>query len=774
MIQIVSVQSQKQFDRIKAIFDEAIEIDSKIKRDAFVDDACSNLDDCIKREVQSLLQQHDESDDGFLEEPALGTAFDLDQFKPADCAAQEWSEEEALAQLPDDRLIDDKYHVENVIAIGGMGIVYEATQHSPNRTVALKMLKQGIITRSTQQRFKYEAETLARLHHPNIAQVYDAGMHYLDSVRTGDHGVPWFAMELVHEALPITDYAESHSLSLLDRLRLSLNVCDAIQHGHQHGIIHRDIKPANILVDGDGHVKIIDFGVARITDSDIAVTTMHTDIGQLIGTVQYMSPEQCDGNPGEIDTRTDVYSLGLVLYELLTGERPYDTGSQSVVQAIRTVQDSIPARLSTISRKLRGSVETIVFKAMEKDKARRYPSVGELRDDIERYLNREPIRARKPNAWARTTAWMGRHPLVTTSSAAVSLAVLILGISLALIWWGRRQPFDFNIAPDGSTAHLVSMIGDPLATFGQPGVGSNNGSATANVLAKVIYDPNPLDIHRAAMLCVKKGERSTYQQLWVCDLNDIDHPLWQTKPDKPYNPPAYPAQWNAPEKTTNEFLVERFIVADVLPDPNGAREDEIVISHMHAQSSANVIRIYDFAGHVQFEAWHVGYIRDILWLGEAGLLICVGDRHGKFEVEPFGYRQDGSYWPRVVFALKPQRGLFMTGWLNEQGWPEEQRTDLNVQHVLAWYKTLRPLEVSHEFTSQALRHVGRGGENSRISHNFQSNDYGGFTLSINLDGTLEGFVPNDGFHIPENPFEGIEPTLTDWPPPMPESTSDHQ
>ena len=186
------------------------------------------------------------------------------------------------------------FHVKRIIATGGMGIVYEATQTNPRRTIALKIMKRGITSRSALRRFQYEAQILARLRHPGIAEIYQAGIHEDEIPGYGKIEEPFFAMEYIPNAKTIVEYANVNNLSIRERLELFTKVCEAIHHGHQKGIIHRDLKPSNILVDSSGQPKVIDFGVARSTDSDMAVTTLQTDVGKLIGTLQYMSPEQCD------------------------------------------------------------------------------------------------------------------------------------------------------------------------------------------------------------------------------------------------------------------------------------------------------------------------------------------------------------------------------------------------------------------------------------------------------------------------------------------------
>ena len=258
------------------------------------------------------------------------------------------------------------YRIKSVIAAGGMGTVYEATQEHPRRTVAVKVMNQGITSRTALRRFEYEAQLLARLRHQGIAQIYEAGTH-----DDGHGGVPFFAMEYIPNAKPITKYANEKKLGTRERLRLLIQVCDAVHHGHQKGIIHRDLKPSNILVDSQGQVKVIDFGVARSTDSDLAVTTLQTDVGQLIGTLQYMSPEQCEADPHDIDTRSDVYALGVVCYELLCGRLPYDISRVAMHQATRVIREQQPTKLSTLKRTLRGDVETVALKALEKDRERR-------------------------------------------------------------------------------------------------------------------------------------------------------------------------------------------------------------------------------------------------------------------------------------------------------------------------------------------------------------------------------------------------------------------
>ncbi len=341
------------------------------------------------------------------------------------------------------------YHLKRIIASGGMGTVYEAVQENPRRSVALKVMRAGITSKSALRRFEYESQILARLRHAHIAQVYEAGMH-----RDGGQTVPFFAMEYIPSALPIHKYVKAKKLGTRERLQLFLQVTAAVHHGHQKGVIHRDLKPGNILVDPDGQVKIIDFGVARATDSDMALTTMQTDVGQLLGTLQYMSPEQCAADPHDLDVRSDVYALGVVLYELLCDRLPYDLTATAVFEATRIIRESPPKRPSGISRTLRGDIETITLKALEKDRARRYQSAEELGADIARYLGGEPISARPPSVWYGLWKWT-RKRRVAVGVAAVLVPAMATAAYFNRQWReADRLAAERKAQADGSWAML--------------------------------------------------------------------------------------------------------------------------------------------------------------------------------------------------------------------------------------------------------------------------------------------------------------------------------
>ena len=326
------------------------------------------------------------------------------------------------------------YHVIGTVGQGGMGTVWRAVQLSTRRDVALKVLTAaGFASRKARLRFNREVELTARLEHPNIARIYDSGVHY---------SLYFYAMELVRgpgdrKALPLTEHAEDNKLSVRQRLELLATVADAVHYAHQKGVIHRDLKPANVLVDESGRPKVLDFGVARATD--ITGGTTHADVGQLIGTLSYMSPEQTTGDPAQLDTRSDVYALGVIGYELLSGRLPCAGAGVSAAEAVRLIREQEPSRLGTLDKGLRGDVETIIDKALAKERERRYQSAAELASDVQRYLNDEPIAARPRSARYQLVKFARRNKLVVAGAAA---AVLSLVIGTVATTWAAVRAFE--------------------------------------------------------------------------------------------------------------------------------------------------------------------------------------------------------------------------------------------------------------------------------------------------------------------------------------------
>jgi len=305
------------------------------------------------------------------------------------------------------------FRILGVLGTGGMGTVYAAEQENPKRTVALKVIRAEVASDNAMRRFAREAEALGRLQHPGIARIYAAG--------TAD-GLPYFVMELVR-GTPLTTYARTECRDIADRLELFARVCDAVQYAHQQGVIHRDLKPANILVDETGQPKTLDFGVARLTESENP-QTLKTDVGVVVGTLQYMSPEQVAGDSMDIDTRSDIYALGVILYELLAEQLPYSWKAGGIAAAAQTIIMTEPTLLGSINRRYRGDIETIAAKALEKEKARRYASAAALASDVRHYLRDEPISARPVSAAYQLQKLMRRHRAAFVGLGIAALALV--------------------------------------------------------------------------------------------------------------------------------------------------------------------------------------------------------------------------------------------------------------------------------------------------------------------------------------------------------------
>jgi serine/threonine protein kinase len=345
--------------------------------------------------------------------------------------------------------IIDSYHLLQLIGEGGMGQVWLAEQTQPvQRRVAIKLIKAGMDTHEVVVRFESERQALALMDHPSIAKVFDAG--------STPEGRPYFVMEYV-SGLPITDYCDEHKLTMRQRMALFIPVCEGVQHAHQKAIIHRDLKPSNILiteVDGKPMPRIIDFGIAKATSQPLTPETMFTRAGSVLGTLGYMSPEQAGSGGEDIDTRSDVYSLGVVLYELLAGALPLDFKKLAYDVALRKLRDQDAPRPSTrvrtqgdnstttamnrgadvptLTRQLRGDPDSITLKALEKDRRQRYGSPSELAADIARYLRNEPVTAHPPSAAYRTRKYIRRHRVGVALASAAVLLLVCFAIAQAL------------------------------------------------------------------------------------------------------------------------------------------------------------------------------------------------------------------------------------------------------------------------------------------------------------------------------------------------------
>jgi serine/threonine protein kinase len=427
----LSPPSYRVDERARELFAQALEL-VESARSAFLSRACSG-DEGLRRQLLQLLAAHDEADRTLVE-----------------------------AELPAGERAGDRigcYKLLQRIGEGGFGVVWMAEQEEPvRRKVALKVLKPGMDTAQVIGRFEAERQALAMMDHPNIARVFDAG--------AAPHGRPYFVMELVR-GVPITQYCDQAELSAGERLALFADVCRAVQHAHQKGVIHRDIKPSNVLVtlhDGVATPKVIDFGIAKATSAALTERTVFTEFRQMLGTPEYMAPEQAALSNLDVDTRADVYSLGVLLYELLTGTRPFrleELLRVGYVELLRTIQQVDPpkpsTRVSTLGEQavavarqrrmqpralvasMRGDLDWIVMKALEKERGRRYESAAALAEDVQRHLRHEPVLAGPPGRAYRLRKYVRRNRLAVTAAVAVAVALLAGAVASGLGFLAARQ-----------------------------------------------------------------------------------------------------------------------------------------------------------------------------------------------------------------------------------------------------------------------------------------------------------------------------------------------
>ena len=453
--------------REEAIFDAALALPPE-QRKAYLDRACGD-DATLRNHLEVLMRSHERSS-GFLE-PAVS---------PATAGTM-------VVSIPPSEQPGDvigPYKIREKLGEGGCGVVYVAEQLEPvRRRVAIKVIKLGMDTRSVIARFEAERQALAMMDHPNIAKVLDAG-----STETGR---PYFVMELVR-GIRITDYCDQNQLNTRQRLELFIQVCHAVQHAHQKGIIHRDIKPSNILVtlhDGVPVPKVIDFGIAKATEGRLTDLTVYTELRQFIGTPAYMSPEQAEMSGLDIDTRSDIYSLGVLLYELLIGRTPFD--AEELIQSgldemRRTIREKEPVRPSTrlstmlqadltaVAKRqsaeppklvhfIRGDLDWIVMKSLEKDRTRRFESASGLALDVQRFLKNEPIEARPPSGLYRFQKLVRRNKALFGGVAAV-VGALILGLGMSLyLFIQERHALRRAIAAERRQAELREQAEKGLA-----------------------------------------------------------------------------------------------------------------------------------------------------------------------------------------------------------------------------------------------------------------------------------------------------------------------
>lgn len=386
--------SSDRYRLVESVYQRAADVPRE-HRAAFLQTACGG-DDQLRAEVESLLSHLEAAPARYLETPVHDLAACVD-----------------AGPLPQ-RI--GGYSVVGLLGRGGMGTVYEAEQARPRRRVALKMIRRDALSDDALRRFRHEADALGQLRHPGIAQIYEFGVGDVWFGDVATHQQLFFAMELV-AGVSLADYAARHRLDRPTLLELIARVCDAVHHAHQKGVIHRDLKPSNIVVDERGQPKVLDFGVARMTRTNDQTLTNHTSPGALLGTLPYMSPEQFSGAGHAADTRSDVYALGVMAYEVLTGRLPFDVAGLPPAAAIKVLAETDARRAGLVRPDLRGDVESILAKTLERDPARRYASAAEMAADLRRHLRCEPISARPATALYQLRKFARRNRLLVGAGA---------------------------------------------------------------------------------------------------------------------------------------------------------------------------------------------------------------------------------------------------------------------------------------------------------------------------------------------------------------------
>jgi tetratricopeptide (TPR) repeat protein len=428
------IMDDTAFVRLAEIFEHARLLDLK-ERSVYLEQACVH-DPKLMAQVMTLLAQHDR--EGLLDDPIKVTASPNDPMP------------ERVGQ----------YRIIGTLGRGGMGTVYRAEQENPRREVAIKMVHAGLLSPELSRRFEFESSVLARLQHPGIAKIFEVG--------TWDDGRgarPFFAMELA-EGVTLDRYIEQERPTTEQCLSLFMAICDAVNHAHQKGVIHRDLKPSNILVTPDGAPKVLDFGIARTTDADV-LATQQTAIGQLIGTLAYMSPEQINSAVDDLDTRSDVYALGVIMYELLTGKLPYAINKGSIAGAARIIEEAQPRSLTTYCRALSGDLNTITLKALRKEPNDRYQSASDLAADVGRFLGHEPISARPATVLYKTRMFARRHRGLVAGIFGI-FTVLVLGVT-GIVWQAARVSAESRTRQEVSSflREMLTSV-DPAKTAGVP------------------------------------------------------------------------------------------------------------------------------------------------------------------------------------------------------------------------------------------------------------------------------------------------------------------
>jgi len=594
------------------------------------------------------------------------------------------------------------YRIRRLLATGGMSEVFEALD--PKSTpCALKVVRHLPLNSPQILRLRREANLLHLLDHPNIPKALDVGEA---TIEPRGPKVPYIALELIEKARPIDRYVQDESIPLRQSVELIARAADALHHAHMRGVIHRDIKPTNLLVDIHGNPKLIDFGVGAHTQAlDVTMQTLQTMPGQLLGTVQYMSPEQVSGNLANIDVRTDIYSLGLILYQLVTGELPYSTAGVPLVLATQIVRSAPIPSPRTKAPRLDRDLEAVVIKALARSPSLRYQTAGAFCDDLNLWLQSKRVAARDSKRWIGFTQWLARHPLASTAVACLLLIVVSIMTAFVTAHIANNVPHHLNVSRASRTAQLRSLGGRVLHEWtnlsSMPGsndsavlVPTTDGKNSDTFIALSYNHPDPLDT----------------ENLHIVSMGDPEQVIWKGPGTTPIE--SYPdyverdihPETNIPNKRT-EFFLRTLIAADVFPEIPG---QELVSIVTNRKQFPTAIRIHSLAPlltgnepKLLYEVWHPGYLYQIHWHDETGQLISAGVNN-RFDYAHIGEPHNPWGQAVVAFAIKP-----VLNHIESERETKRWLTQYNQSEVggPTWYSTLSPSSYSEKWIIASIERL---------------------------------------------------------------------
>ncbi len=680
-------------------------------RGAYLGEACDG-DVGLRRRVEDLLAAHDRD------------------------ARADAARERAPAAPGDDPIPEriGAHRIVGRIGSGGMGVVYEAEQEHPRRPIALKVLHGWLLAGESRRRFEQEARVLARIDHPGIARVLEAGE---GALVLGGHAaatVPFIAMELVPGGRPITGHARERRLAPGDRLELLAQAAEAVHAAHQKGIIHRDLKPANILVGAPGGVKVIDFGIARWAGGEAPTLSMHTGAGAVFGTLAYMSPEQCAGRAGDADVRSDVYSLGVILYELVCGRPPHDLDGLTPAAAARAIEERPPAPVRAEGRRPARALEAVVLKALAKRPDDRYASAADLARDLRRVLSGAPVDARPPGPWTRLARWIGRHPVAATTAVCLLVGAAVTGATLGALNWLAFRADRVHQPLAGGPVLLESRAGYRLRVW-DPGTGGSLTHVGTWAL------PDALGGGRAIAIASRRGVSADLHpgHLGLYRMSRPSHPMWTTE-QAPLIPPGEYA-----ERREAGSEVGPVLAADVFSDAPGL---EVVAVQAWDPYSPCAVRIFDLSGQLRYEVWHDGPLSSVAWCAGPRRLVLAGYNCEQRWDERDQTRPLDRY-PAVVLGLRPADGHVARGsWVVANG----RRLD----DTLEFYRWLGPISAVPPSLNVGLLVTGAVGtwdpsESISLHAVLRWHDdvgtSAGFTMTLDADGRILDRWDDDGYKV---------------------------